>query len=314
MDLSIQIPDAPDVLHSFLPLFRVFKDGRVERFSQTPFTPPSDSEDPNAVTGGVRSKGIVISPENKVGARLFLPKTIKPDEKRPLLIYIHGGAFAIESAFSIQYHNYVSSLVAEANIIAVSVEYRLAPEHPVPACYDDSWAVINWVTAHAKDRQGPDLWINNHADFTKVFFSGDSAGGNIAHNMAVRAGQDGLGDGVKLEGVILMHPFFGDGKPNKLWELICSDFKGWEDPRLNPMAHPGSLSSLVCGKILICISEKDIIRESGQLYYEALKKSGWKGELDLVDIEEEGHVFHLLNPDCHRAGVLMRRVVSFLRG
>nr|XP_027076056.1 probable carboxylesterase 1 [Coffea arabica] len=102
------------------------------------------------------------------------------------------------------------------------------PEHPVPRCYDDSWAVINWVIAHAKDRQVPDSWINNHADFTKVIFSGDSVGGNIAHNMAVRAGQEGLGDGVKLEGVILMHPFFGDGKPNKLWELICSDFKGWD--------------------------------------------------------------------------------------
>lgn len=314
MDFSIRVPDAPDVLHNFLPFFRIFKDGRVEKFCQTPLTPPSDSEDLNAVTGGVGSKDVIISPENKVGARLFLPKTVKPDEKLPLLIYIHGGAFVIESAFSVQYHNYVSSLVAEANIIAVSVEYRLAPEHPMPACYDDSWAVIDWVTSHARDRQGPDPWINNHADFTKVFFSGDSAGANIAHNMAVRVGRDGLGDGVKLEGMILTHPFFNDGKPDKILEHICPDLEGWDDPRLNPMAHPGLLSSLVCSKILICLSEKDMIRDRGWLYYEALKNSGWKGELDLVDIEEEDHVFHLVKPNCDRAGVLMKRVVSFLRG
>ncbi|XP_027072028.1 probable carboxylesterase 12 [Coffea arabica] len=306
------VADSPEVLHNFLPFFRIFKDGSVEKFLQTPFIPPSD--DPNAISGGVRSKDVFISPGNKVGARLFLPRTIKADEKQklPLLVYFHGGAFVIESAFSVQYHNYLSSLVAEANIIAVSIEYRLAPEHPMPACFDDSWTMINWVTSHAKTRQGPESWINNHANFTKVFFAGDSAGANIAHNMAAKASQHSLGDGVKLLGLILMHPSFGNGQPHKLWELICPDLNGWDDPRLHPMAHRSLLSSLVCSKILICISEKDSLRQRGWLYYEALKNSGWEGELDFLEIEDEGHVFHLLNPNCDNAKILMKRVDSFL--
>lgn len=84
---SYPVADSPEVLHNFLPFFLIFKDGRVEKFLQTPFIPPSD--DPNAISGDVRSKDVIISPETKVGARLFLPKTIKADEKQklPLLIY-----------------------------------------------------------------------------------------------------------------------------------------------------------------------------------------------------------------------------------
>lgn len=287
----------------------MYKDGRVEKFLQTPSVPPSDSDDPNT---SARSKDVVISPETQVGARLFLPKTVKPGQKLPVLIYIHGGAFVIGSAYSIAYHNYVSSVAAEGNVIAVSVEYRLAPEHPIPACYDDSWAVTKWVASHVS-RQGPESWLNNHADFSRVFLAGDSAGGNIAHNMAVKASQDGLEEGVKFVGLILAHPYFGKGGEEKLWEYITSDFKGWDDPRLNPMAHPRShLSSLVCEKILLCTSETDFIRDRGLLYYEVLKKSGWSGELEILDVEKEGHVFHILNPGGDNAGVLMKRVVSFL--
>lgn len=58
-----------------------------------------------------------------------------PEKKLPLVVYIHGGGFSIASAFHLGYHKYVSSLVAQANVIAVSVDHRLAPEHPIPACY-----------------------------------------------------------------------------------------------------------------------------------------------------------------------------------
>lgn len=249
-----------------------------------------------------------------MGARIFLPKTVKPDERLPLLVYYHGGAFSIESAFSSIYSNYLSSVVAEANVIAVSVEYRLAPQHPIPACYDDSWEVTRWVGSHA-NRQGPEPWLNNHANFDKVFFAGDSAGANIAHNMATKVTvADGPENGViKPLGMILAHPFFGNWKVDKLWEYICSDFKGWEDPRMNPMAHPNIMAGLICKKILIITGERDFLKQRGVLYYEALKKSGWSGEVEMVDFEGEGHVFHLLDPTCEKARTLMKLVVSFFK-
>lgn len=299
-----------EITVDFFPFFRTYKDGRIHRYNQPTIVPATD--DP--ITG-IRSKDVVVSPDNNVSARLFLPGGVEKDEKLPVLVYIHGGAFVIESAFSSQYHSYMSSVAAEAKVLALSVEYRLAPEHPIPACFEDSWAALKWVESHAKDRQGPEPWINNHADFTRIYVAGDSAGGNIAHNTVSRASSEGLEDGMKIVGMILAHPYFGSGQTEKLWDVICSDSdnKGTEDPRLNPMAHPNLLSNLKCDKVLICTGEKDFIRDRSWLYYEALKKSGWSGQLEIFDYEGEGHVFHLLNPNCDNAGIYMKQVVSFLK-
>ncbi|KAL2254665.1 UNVERIFIED_CONTAM: 2-hydroxyisoflavanone dehydratase [Sesamum indicum] len=80
--------------HDFPPFFRVLTTGRIQRYFEHDFIPPST--DPHT---GVISRDVVISPGNNVSARIFLPKTITPDTKLPVLIYIHGGAFSIESAF-----------------------------------------------------------------------------------------------------------------------------------------------------------------------------------------------------------------------
>ncbi|XP_059647764.1 probable carboxylesterase 5 [Cornus florida] len=295
-----------EVVHDFHPLFRVYEDGHVERFMDTDTVTPSD--DPKT---GVQSKDIVISPETNVSVRLFLPKTTHSAHKLPLLIYIHGGAFSIQSPFSSLYHNYLNSLVAEANAIAVSIDYRLAPEHPIPACYDDSWTVMQWVALHVNGL-GPEPWLNDHADFGRAFLAGDSAGANIAHDMAVRAGVDGLGFGLKLVGIVLVHPFFGNGKPDKLWMFICPETSGCDDPRLNPAANPSLFSTLGCTKVLVCTAEKDHLRQRGLTYYEALRKSEWCGVVEFMETEGEDHVFHLFNPTCEKAGTLMNRVASFI--
>ncbi|KAL6218788.1 hypothetical protein ACLB2K_011997 [Fragaria x ananassa] len=167
------------VTHEFR-FFRVYESGRVEKFHQTHKILPKD--DP--VTG-VRSKDVVISSEPAISARVFLPQIRDPTRKLPVLFHVHGGGFSFESAFSPHIHNYVSTLSSEADVIAVSVEYRLAPEHPIPACYDDPWAALNWVSSHC-NRNGPEPWLNEHADFERVFVAGDSAGGNISHDLAVR--------------------------------------------------------------------------------------------------------------------------------
>ncbi|TXG64353.1 hypothetical protein EZV62_011347 [Acer yangbiense] len=77
----------------------------------------------------------------------------------------------------------------EAKIIAVSVDYRLAPENPVPAAYEDSWTTLKWVASHFNGK-GSEDWLNRHADFQRVFLSGDSAGANIANRMAIKHGHE----------------------------------------------------------------------------------------------------------------------------
>ncbi|CDP01515.1 unnamed protein product [Coffea canephora] len=64
------------------------------------------------------------------------------DTKLPLLVYLHGGEICgssqIKSAFSLTYHAYLNVLVAETGVVAVSINYRLVPEHPLPIAYEYS--------------------------------------------------------------------------------------------------------------------------------------------------------------------------------
>ncbi|KAH7834110.1 hypothetical protein Vadar_012805 [Vaccinium darrowii] len=161
----------------------LYKDGKVERLIGTEIVPPSPG-DPET---GVGSKDVVIDPETGLSARLYKPKPTNPDQKLPLLVYFHGGAFIVQTAFAPMYQKFLNSVASEANAIVVSVDYRRAPEHPVPIGYYDSWAAVKWVVSHSGGN-GEEEWLRDFVDFGRVFFGGDSAGASIAHNMAIRVG------------------------------------------------------------------------------------------------------------------------------
>ncbi|XP_054785490.1 hydrolase 3-like [Prosopis cineraria] len=103
------------------------------------------------------------------------------------------------------YHSYLNLFVSQVNVVVVSVEYRLAPEHSLPAAYEDSWEALKWVvTCSTKDASEEPLL--NYGDFSRVFIAGDSAGGNIVHNIAMRGGVEDLTGGVRILGAIYVHP------------------------------------------------------------------------------------------------------------
>ncbi|KAK2991491.1 hypothetical protein RJ640_016526 [Escallonia rubra] len=294
--------------HDFSPFFRVHKDGRIERFKEPQFAPTSN--DPKSA---VQSKDVVVSPETGVSVRIFLPKTTAPTtQKLPLVFYIHGGAFCLGSTSSPPFHNFVNSLAEEANAVVVSVDYRLAPEHKLPIAYDDSWLALQWVVSHANGR-GPEQWLNDHADFGRFFLGGESAGANIANNIAVRAGVGGLDHGVKMDGLFLVHPFFGGKEEDKMYKFMCPGSSGRDDdPVLNPALDP-RLPRMGCRRVMFCIAEKDWFRQRGWDYYEALGKSGWNGEREIMETDGEGHGFHLFDPTCGKAVTQLKRLASFLK-
>jgi acetyl esterase/lipase len=311
----------PDAALDLSPFIIVYKDGSIERLVGNEIVPPS--LDPKS---SVLSKDAVYSKEAKLSSRLYLPPGVDPDKKLPLLIYFHGGGFCVESAFSPAYHNYLNILVAEAKVIAVSVDYRRVPEHPIPVPYDDSWTALKWVASHVNG-DGPEKWLNNHADFGKVYLAGDSAGGNIAHHMAMRYGQERL-FGVKAVGVVLIHPYFWGKEPigNEVhelervlkgiaatWHLACPTTSGCDDPLINPTTDP-KLASLGCSKVLVAVAEKDLLRDRDLLYCEALKKCGWGGAVETMEAEGEGHVFHLFNPTCGNAVAMLKKTAAFISG
>lgn len=296
-----------EVAIEFPSLFRIYKDGRIDRFMGNDILPASTHPET-----GVRSKDIVVSTETGLSGRLFLPKiTDSTAGKLPFLLFIHGGAFVIESPYSPNYHNHVAALAAEANVVAFSVDYRRAPEHPLPIAYDDAWDALQWAVSHSGG-DGPEEWLNHHADFQRVYLAGDSAGANIAHNVVARAGIDRI-SGLRIIGMVLFHPFFNtDGGRHRLLEVVFPTSSGSNDPRLNPGADP-KLGSLGCGKVLIFVAQKDFLRQQGWNYYEILKKSEWSGSVEIVETEDEEHVFHLLKPACDKALELMDKTVTFFK-
>ncbi|XP_031266619.1 2-hydroxyisoflavanone dehydratase-like [Pistacia vera] len=295
-----------EITHDFPPLFKVYKDGTVERYMIADYVP--SGHDP---TTGVQTKDVVVSAETGVKVRLFIPKLDGPSKKLPVLVHFHGGGFSIGSPFDTPSNNFLKCLVSQVEIIAISIDYRLAPENLLPIAYDDSWAGLQWVATHSLGL-GPEPWLNEFADLGRVFLAGESAGANIAHQMAIRAGTTGL-VGSKVIGALIVHPFFVVGKEvDEMYKYICPTSSGCDDdPKLNPEVYP-NLKSMGCDKVLVFVAEKDRLRNIGVGYYESLGKSGWAGKVELYETLGEGHCFHLFNPNSEKGMALMKKMVDFI--
>ncbi|XP_056158909.1 carboxylesterase 1-like [Syzygium oleosum] len=165
----------------------------------------STTPNPTSPTNPVLSKDVPINPSHNTWARIFLPHraTSCSEEKRPLIVYYHGGGFIFCSAASTVFHEFCVTLARELSAVVVSVEYRLAPEHRLPMAYDDAMEALHWVKATR------DEWLADHADLSTCYLMGNSAGGNVAFHAGLRASasHDDL-EPLKIRGLILHHPFF----------------------------------------------------------------------------------------------------------
>ncbi|CAO2211228.1 unnamed protein product [Urochloa humidicola] len=328
-------PDA-EVTFEFVPVIRQYKSGRVERLLPVHRVPPSV----DAATG-VASKDVTIDAATGLWARLYLPDLSGVEDegarrrRLPIVLYFHGGGLVVGSAADAPEHAFLNRLAARAGALAVSVEYRLAPEHPVPACYDDAWAALLWATStSASSSSAADPWLRDHGDAARVSVVGFSAGGNVAHNLTLRAGSEPgplLARGARVEGMALVHPYFlspacdtaaeGEdwvrGKLAEMWAFACGgETKGsGGDPRADPVAEGApSLRRLGCGRVLVCLAE-DALAAEGAAYYGALRESGWAAaDAELLDSRPADHEFHLREPDSARAVVLMDRLVALVTG
>ncbi|CAI9116391.1 OLC1v1017522C1 [Oldenlandia corymbosa var. corymbosa] len=310
-----------EIAYEVPPYLRVYKDGTVERFVGNGVTPAGF--DP--VTG-VSSKDVVAIPETGVIARLYRPASLtEKTQKLPLVIYFHAGAFCISSAFDPKCQTTLNLLASKANIIAVSVNYRKVPEAPLPAAYEDSWAVIQWVFSHNLG-EGCEEWLRENVDFSKVILAGDSAGANIAHHMAIRAGISHRKCGIKFRGIIIRHPYFWGEESigveakdpvkkamvDKWWKFACPSDKGCDDPLINPFLDEKFGEALDCDRVIVFVAENDVLVERGRRYYELLVKSRWQGTAEMVETPGEDHVFHLFHPNTEKARSVTKRCVAFI--
>nr|XP_034601314.1 2-hydroxyisoflavanone dehydratase-like [Setaria viridis] len=244
-------------------------------------------------TTGVGKKFDALNPSGVLGTSTRLP----------LLVYFHGGAFLVHSAFSGAHFRFLNALVSAAPAVAVSVEFRfrLAPKHPLPAAYDDAWAALRgpWRAAPPQARRP-----------RRLFVAGDSTGGNIAHNVAMRAGRSGgLPGGARIEGMVLLHPYFRGKelvpseraesrsleRAERWWAFVCAGRYGIDHPFVNPLAMAAvEWAALGCRRALVTVAELDKMRDCGRRYVDALRASAWAGdEAALCEDQGERHVFFL---------------------
>ncbi|XP_074315828.1 putative carboxylesterase 7 [Silene latifolia] len=335
-----------EIFADYSPTFRVYKDGRVDRLNVTKPKPASLDR-----KTGVDSKDMVIFPETGVSVRIFNPIQIfqsSTSGKMPLIMYCHGSGFCSGSTFSPVYHYFLNRLALETRSIIVSVEYRKATEYPLPVAYDDCWDALLWIISHdpniysgyLKSVKNPTKQINvthltkepwlesGRVDFNRLFLSGDSSGANVAHQVTLRAGVEV--NKTIINDLILIQPFFwgkvpignevincrrgpgGAALAEKLWEAArWGSPASVDDPWMNPAKDP-TLSSLGCRRVLLCLAEKDVLRDRGLLYENALKKSGWLGDVKVEEIKGEDHVFHLIKPSSPKTLELMRQIQDFV--
>ncbi|KAH9695641.1 putative carboxylesterase 2 [Citrus sinensis] len=109
----------------------------------------------------------------------------------------------------------------------------------------------------------------------------------------------------------MVHPFFGGTEDDEMWLYMCASNDGPQDPRMKPPAE--DLARLGCERVLIFVAERDYLCPAGKNYYEELKKSGWKGRVELVELLDEKHVFYLRNPTCTNALELTNKFISFIK-
>jgi acetyl esterase len=122
----------------------------------------------------------VPGPAGMLPARLYVPESQTPTSPAPLLLYFHGGGFVFGD---LDTHDGACRLLAAASGASVlSIEYRLAPEHPFPAAVEDCWAAFAWAVENAAEVG---------ADPARIAVGGDSAGGNLAAVISLLAREGG---------------------------------------------------------------------------------------------------------------------------
>ncbi|KAK7280029.1 hypothetical protein RJT34_25091 [Clitoria ternatea] len=200
-------------------------DGTITRLREDPHTSPTP--DPTLPIP-VLTKDAPINQAKNTFARIFLPREALDHKlKLPLIVYFHGGGFVLFSAASDFFHHFCVNLANHLNSIVVSVEYRLAPEHRLPAAYEDAVDALHWI----KTQSNTNDWLKSHADYSNCFLMGSSAGANIAYHAGLRVAAEVDHDylrPLKIRGLILVQPFFGGTK------RVSSEMRLMDDQVLPP--------------------------------------------------------------------------------
>ncbi|KQK20805.1 probable carboxylesterase 15 [Brachypodium distachyon] len=337
-----------DVVEDVFGLLRVLSDGTILRSPDPPaFCPKTfPTEHPS-----VQWKEAVYDKPNDLRVRIYKPAADmamaeEKKQKLPVLVYFHGGGFCIGSCTWANTHSFCLRLAADAGAVVLSAGYRLAPEHRLPAALHDAAGVLAWLSAQqqqqsAGDEDGDTWCLAEVADFRRVFVTGDSAGGTLAHHLAVSFGSGEkekaalVSNDVTVKGYVLLMPFFGGEKRtaseeaespttfppplmsldtlDRYWRLALPAGATRDHPLANPFgANSPGLEAVELPPVLAVAAGQDMLRDRVVDYVERLKAMG--KPVELVEFAAEPHGFFTLDPWNHATGELIRLLRRFVHG
>jgi acetyl esterase len=266
-------PDAAAVYKAFLEAKRPpYENGTpaearemymAARFATNPEPPELESARPLSIP----------APHGSIPARIYTPKRLRQTAGlAPCLVFFHGGGFVIGNLDS---HDVACRQLAhEGELIVISVDYRLAPEHKFPAAPEDAIAATKWVAANAQQ-----LGV----DAARLFVGGDSAGGNLAAVTAIAVRETGP----KLAGQVLIYPATdfamnhpSHREPETSLLLTHSVIKWFIDHYMGDADRSDWRASPVRAKLeglppaYVLVAGADPLRDEGNEYAERLTQAG----------------------------------------
>ncbi len=217
------------------------------------------------------------SSANSISVRVYEPPN--RTELAPALVFCHGGAFTVGDLDTEDLR--CREFARRTQVVVVSVDYRLAPEHPFPAGFEDCYDVVSWVAS-----AGAELGI----DPTRIAVGGSSAGGALAAAVAL-ACRDLGGPALVLQ--LLLYPVL-DERLVTASMRACTDTPGWNQPNSvhmwrhylggradpSPYAAPARASDLAgLPRAYVLTVEFDPLRDEGIEYARRLMAAGVPTEL-----------------------------------
>ncbi|WP_200943566.1 alpha/beta hydrolase [Rhizobium sp. Leaf321] len=221
----------------------------------------------------VTTKDITIpTAEGGIAARVYMPAGKGPF---PVVVYYHGGGWVVADINV--YDGAPRALSLGAKAIVVSVEYRHAPEHKFPAAHNDAWTAYKWVVENIHD-------MNGNSD--KIAVAGESAGGNLAANVALMAKEMKAKQPVHQ---LLVYPVAGNdmetssykenanakplGKADMEWFVknTVTSMDETKDPRIN-LNGRSDLAGVAPATVIL--AQIDPLRSDGETYASKLKDAG----------------------------------------
>ena len=212
----------------------------------------------------------INGPTSNLPIRIYRPSE---ENNLPALVFFHGGGWVLN--FLDIYEPALRKIAKNGNFVIIAVDYQKAPEHSYPAPLDDCYATLKWVIENAKDLR---------VDLAAIGVGGDSAGGNLASSVALKASDEQL---ISLAFQLLIYPCNdyqmnypsatnysqGYGLTTQAMKWFWDQYLSKVEDQEDPYAVPVKANSLrgVAPAILIA-AEFDPLTDDVKNYYQKLIK------------------------------------------